>query len=144
MALTHVAKLLPVFSHETRYAFNVYAYNNDNDGDLSTTKYKTTLKTPVTPPSTKTVPGAVRSLTQESATSAYFRMIWSAPSSDGGSAITRYEHRYKRSSASSYGRVASVGTNRFLRVTPLRTNSLFNVQVRAVNAIGNGAMGILH
>ena len=54
------SKTVTGLQSETRYAFNVYAYNNDNDGDLSDTKYKTTLKTPVTPPSTKTVPGAVR------------------------------------------------------------------------------------
>ena len=65
---------------------------------------------------------------------------WSAPSSDGGSAITRYEYRY-RESGGSYGEWTTVsgGASATSRtVTGLDNGTTYEFQVRARNAIGPG------
>ena len=76
-----------------------------------------------------TVPSAVTSLSY-SAISGGARISWSAPSSNGGSAITRYE--VKRDSFAYF----SVGLSTTYDYT-LSTGT-YTVYVRAVNAIGNG------
>lgn len=77
-----------------------------------------------------TVPSAVTSL-RYSAISGGARISWGAPSSDGGSAITRYEVKrdifayFSVGLSTTYDYTLSPGT--------------YTVYVRAVNAIGNGA-----
>jgi hypothetical protein len=76
-----------------------------------------------------TVPSAVTSLSY-SLISGGARISWSAPSSDGGSAITRYE--VKRDSFSYF----SVGLSTIYDYT--LSSGTYTIYVRAVNAIGNG------
>jgi hypothetical protein len=76
-----------------------------------------------------TAPSAVTSLSY-SLISGGARISWSAPSSDGGSAITRYE--VKRDSFAYF----SVGLSTIYDYT--LSSGTYTVYVRAVNAIGNG------
>jgi hypothetical protein len=77
-----------------------------------------------------TAPSAVTSLSY-SLISGGARISWSAPSSDGGSAITSYE--VKRDSFAYF----SVGLSTIYDYT--LSSGTYTVYVRAVNAIGNGS-----
>ena len=67
---------------------------------------------------------------------------WDAPSSDGGSAVERYEYRYGESGAG-FGAWTSAGTERTATVTGLANGRRYAFEVRAVNSIGAGeAAGI--
>ena len=81
-----------------------------------------------------TVPGAPTSLTKATGDGASKYMSWSAPASDGGSAITAYQ--------------ANINNTGWVNVTPTATNTYITptfapggntFQVRAVNAVGAGA-----
>ena len=60
-------------------------------------------------------------------------LSWAAPSSDGGSAITRYEYEIDDS-----GTWLDAGLDRQVTVTGLTNDRQYTVAVRAVNAIGDG------
>ena len=67
-------------------------------------------------------------------------LSWSAPSSDGGSAVTRYEYRY-RESGGSYGgwtTVSGGASATSQNVTRLDNGTTYEFQVRARNAFGPG------
>ena len=100
----------------------------------------------VYPPS---VPGAPRNL-EVSAGDAEAVLTWTAPASDGGAAIARYQYRYSAgttvsSSASSAnvpdGRDAGarLGDERGVTVTGLGNGTGYAFEVRAVNGAGFGA-----
>lgn len=85
------------------------------------------------------VPGAVTSLTATPGNT-QVTLSWSAPSSDGGSAVTDYLVEYRLSGAGSFttfSHTASTTTN--IIVTGLTNGSLYNFQVSAINAIGTGS-----
>ena len=60
-------------------------------------------------------------------------LTWEAPSSDGGSAVTRYEYEIDDS-----GTWLDAGLDRRVTVTDLVNDRQYTVAVRAVNAIGDG------
>ncbi|MDE2639850.1 MAG: aryl-sulfate sulfotransferase, partial [Chloroflexota bacterium] len=70
-------------------------------------------------------------------------VAWTAPSSDGGAAITAYDLQYKESSATSWTQVDDIwetgGGTLSYRKTGLTPSTGYDFQVRAVNADGDGA-----
>ena len=81
------------------------------------------------------VPGAVRNLSS-TAISTGARLSWEAPTSDGGSAITKYEITRNASNDSPPTGWFTNGTS--LTYDYTLTPGTWTIYVRAVNAIGNG------
>jgi len=113
----------------TTYTFAVRAVNAQGAGTAAS-------QTVTTPPGTAGPPGMPRNL---SATPwiGQVSLSWSAPSSDGGSALTGYEYRYQVSGGS-WSSWSSVGLSTSKTVTGLAANTTYTFEVRAVNAHGFG------
>ena len=122
------------------YDVQVRAVNDAGDGPWSATATDTPRTTPGAPTIDVITPGNYA-----------LSITWSAPADDGGSAITSYDLRYIRSDATDkaddswtvrediwssgllqYGLNESTGFN-------LSGGVRYDVQVRAVNAVGNGS-----
>ena len=122
------------------YDVQVRAVNDAGDGPWSATATDTPRTTPGAPTIDVVTPGNYA-----------LSITWSAPAEDGGSAITSYDLRYIRSDATDkaddswtvrediwssgllqYGLNESTGFN-------LSGGVRYDVQVRAVNAVGNGS-----
>ena len=88
------------------------------------------------PRAVSVVPGAPRDFSATPG-SAQMELNWSAPSNNGGAAITDYEVRYQQGNnpATAW---ASAGTDRTETVTGLTTGQQYTFEVRAVNSAGNG------
>ena len=88
-----------------------------------------------TPTDSATAPGrpAAPMVSADSFTSLEAR--WSPPASDGGRGIRSYSLRYKESSGSSWTTVGGLNALEY-RITGLTSGTQYDVQVRAVNAIG--------
>ncbi|MFA6190248.1 MAG: DUF2341 domain-containing protein [Candidatus Staskawiczbacteria bacterium] len=85
-----------------------------------------------------TVPGIINSLSA-SAGNMQVGLFWSAPTSDGGSAITDYVIEYKLSSDSSWSIFADpISTVTSAIVTGLTNNLSYDFRVKAVNSVGQG------
>lgn len=89
--------------------------------------------------SNPTVPSIPQSVSASPGSSRWsVSLSWSAPSSDGGSAITGYEYQYRRyyagswESWSSWQSVSSTSTT----VTGLISNGTYEFRLRAVNSVG--------
>ena len=92
-------------------------------------------------------PGAPGGLTATPG-NAQVSLSWTAPDSDGGSAITKYQYRYKADSGS-FGNWTDVpdgsdagtetGDETGVTVTSLTNGTAYTFEVRAVNGEGNGA-----
>ncbi len=63
---------------------------------------------------------------------------WTAPEDNGGSPITGYELQYRTGSGEWTGMSSGIGTNTSHSITGLTNGAAYEVQVRAVNAIGAG------
>jgi Fibronectin type III domain len=87
-----------------------------------------------------TVPGAPTALTRGTATSSTQPLTWTAPASNGGSALTDYIVEYKASSSGTW-LVFSDGTSTTASATVpgLSPSTSYDYRVKAVNAIGAGA-----
>ena len=85
----------------------------------------------------RAVPDRPAAPTVSAASATSLRVSWTAPAS-GGSAITDYDVRYKRSSASSWTSRDFDGTGTSTAITGLATGRAYDVQVRAANAAGEG------
>ncbi len=83
-----------------------------------------------------TVPGSpsISSATPSGDTSVV--VSWSAPTSDGGSAILDYEYRYKVSGATEEGTWTSAGTDTSETITGLTAGTSYEFVVRSKNAVG--------
>lgn len=66
-------------------------------------------------------------------------VAWDAPDPYGRPAVTDYDVRYRAGSSGGYTDATHTGTGRSIELTGLTTSQAYEVQVRAVNAIGNGA-----
>ena len=64
---------------------------------------------------------------------------WSAPSSNGGSAITGYEIEYRKGTSGSWTDGPDPGANATSRtISSLTPNTSYQFRIRAINRIGNG------
>ena len=88
-------------------------------------------------PAGDTAPAAPAAPSIGTATATTLPLSWSAPASDGGSAITGYDLQYRTGSGSWVEVDAGLVTSHTL--TSLASGTSYDVQVRARNAIGDGA-----
>ena len=109
------------------YHVQVRAGNSAGEGEWSLSGRAASIEGPGRP--------AAPSVSVASATS--LRISWTAPAS-GGSAITDYDVRYKRSSSSTWSSHAFTGRGKFTTITGLTAGVAYDVQVRAGNAVGKG------
>ena len=67
-------------------------------------------------------------------------MSWRAPTSDGGSAIVRYEYRYLQSGSgfTSWATIPGGASATSYTVTDLENGTSYTFEVRAVNGVGGG------
>ena len=114
----------------TSYTFKVQAKNPMGEGPAS----NEATATPVT------VPTAPQSFTA-TAGNGSVRLDWTAPSSDGGSAIVRYEYRYKAGTGSFTSWATVPGSNintTTYNVTGLTNGTAHTFEVRAATATHKG------
>ena len=115
----------------TFHTFQVRARNSAGPGPAS--------EATATPTATTTTPGAPRSL-DASGGNGRVTLSWTAPASDGGAAISRYEYRYKTTGnyPATWTTVNGGGSARSVTVSSLANDTLHTFQVRARNSVGPG------
>ena len=69
---------------------------------------------------------------------ARIHVSWTAPTDDGGSAVTDYDVQYRLGSVSTWTDWDHTGTETSTTITGLTPNQWYNIRVRAVNTIGDG------
>lgn len=114
----------------TTYAFRVAAANS-----VGTSVYSSTAT--ATPTATATAPGAPTSLTATPG-NAQAALSWTAPASNGGSAITDYLVEYQPSGGSWSTFADGTSTASTATVTGLTNGTAYAFRVSAVNAVGTG------
>ncbi len=118
------------------YTFVVFAKNVNGDGPLSAASNVVTVTAP-------TVPG-VPTVTAATPAATSMVVAWTAPASDGGSAITNYRVRTVDAANAQVGAVLTVpATATNTTVSGLTTGTPYSFQVLAVNAIGDSAYSAL-
>jgi titin len=111
----------------TTYFYVVSAVNGVGEGTASNERSATPA----------TVPGAP-SLSSATAGSGQVTLVWSAPGSNGGSAITAYKV-YRGTASGGETLLATVGTGTTYLDTAVTNNTTYWYQVSAVNTFGEGA-----
>jgi hypothetical protein len=111
----------------TSYSYTVYASNTWGTGGVSNTASATTFNVPSAPQSLSVTPGTAATAVTQAVAS------WSAPSSNGGSAITIYEYSIDGTNWTNNS------TNLSATVTSLNKYASYTFYVRAVNAVGTGS-----
>lgn len=118
----------------TAYTFTVTATNSEGTGSASAASNS------VTPSAGATAPGAPTGLTLGTATSTTQPLTWTAPASDGGSAITDYVVQYAVAGSGSWSTFSDgTSTTASATVTGLTASTSYDYRVAAVNAIGTGS-----
>jgi fibronectin type 3 domain-containing protein len=112
----------------TSYWYRVAAVNVAGTGDLSN-------EVSVTPSAAATAPSAPIGLTAK-VQGGNIRLAWSAPASDGGSALTVY--RIQRSSSSGTVTIEVLGSQLAYFDSPVPRRTQYTYVVSAVNAVGQG------
>ena len=116
----------------TSYTFTVTATNSYGTSNASSASNSIT---------TATTPGAPTSVTvSDPGTDGYVLVSWTAPASNGGSAITDYTVQYSSNSGSSWTTFSDgTSTSTSATVTGLTVGTAYIFRVAAVNAIGTGS-----
>ena len=119
-------------SANTSYTFTVTATNSFGTSNASAASNSIT---------TATTPGAPTSVTvTDPGTDGYASVSWTAPASNGGSAITDYIIQYSSNSGSSWTTFSDgTSTNTSATVTGLTIGTSYIFRVAAVNIIGTGS-----
>jgi titin len=124
---TSLSYIATGLTNGTAYAFSIYATNEVGDGIVS----DAVNATPVT------VPGAPTALSAAGGNTR-IDLSWTAPASNGGSAITSYTVEYTPSGGSPV--TVSTGSNSTsYPITGLTNGTAYTVRVAAVSAVGTGA-----
>ena len=119
-------------SQSTTYTFTVTATNSYGTSNASSASNQIT---------TATTPGAPTSVTvSDPGTDGYALVSWTAPASNGGSAITDYTVQYSSNSGSSWTTFSDgTSTSTSATVTGLTLDTAYIFRVAAVNAVGTGS-----
>ncbi len=117
----------------TPYFYEVSAVNANGPGTRSNEASAASTVT-------TTVPGAPRNLAARTATSKGVTLSWSAPSSNGGSAITGYKllRSTKSGSETAYGSVSCTTSTCTYTDSGTTRGTTYFYEVAAVNAKGTG------
>jgi len=122
-------------SHSTTYTFRVSAVNIVGTGTASATSSASTASLPGAP----TVLAATVTESELSGT-ATVALSWTAPTSNGGSALTDYTVEYSSDSGSTYSVFADgTSTTESATVTGLSNATTYTFRVAAVNSVGTGS-----
>ncbi len=113
------------------YTYRIIAINAAGESSASNSADATTLAQPAQAPGTPTSFSAT-------AGPGKVDLVWAAPLFNGGSPVTRYDYRYKVTTASAYGSWMSAGTDLKVSVMSLTPATEYSFQVRAVNAATPG------
>jgi hypothetical protein len=129
---TATSRTVTGLTNGTGYDFQVAAVNSVGTGTYSST-------IAATPTASPTAPGAPTGLSLTPG-NAQIAASWTAPASNGGSAITTYLVEYRTPSGSgSYTTFShSASTTPSITITGLTNGSVYGVRVSAVNAVGTG------
>ncbi len=109
----------------TTYNVQIKAVNLAGDG----TATASTAATPITTPGAPTI-------TSITAGNSQLSVAFTAPASNGGSPITNY--KYSTNGGTSFTAVSPASTSSPIVITGLSNGTTYNVQIRAVNAAGDG------
>ena len=122
-------------SQSTTYTFTVTATNSYGTSNASSASNSIT---------TATTPDAPTSVTvSDPGTDGYALVSWTAPASNGGSAITDYAVQYSSNSGSSWTTFSDgTSTSTSATVTGLTLNTAYIFRVAAVNLVGTGSYSI--
>ena len=110
----------------SKYTLQVAAQNAVGRGPFSAAKTITTASTPGAP-----------TLLKGTASGTKLTVTWSAPPSNGGSAITGYMLDYRLAGTSAWTEVGAP-VSRTMTLSGLSPTSTYQLQVAAVNAVGQG------
>jgi len=139
--ITGTSAVVTGLTNGTPYYFRVAAVNAVATAASTTSAYATLAGT-ITPGAGATAPGQPTALTigQQTPQTPYGLLLsWTAPSSNGGSAITAYSVKYSVNADMSSATTINTGsTGVSYSVNGLTPNNVYYFQVAAVNAIGTG------
>ena len=125
--------LITGLTNGTAYTVRVLATNAIGDSAWSQAK----TATPATKPAQPSAPTV--SVPTTGNDGQRLSVTWTAPTNDGGSAITGYDVQYKTSTASDWTDKSHTGTGTSTTITGLTQGTAYNVQVRATNSVGDSA-----
>lgn len=139
--LTGLSTTVTGLTNGTPYYFRVYAVNAVGTAAGTGSAWKTAASS-VTPTSSATVPGAPTSPIAEQQSpqnSTGLKLSWTAPASNGGSAITQYAIQYSTIEDEVTTPVMTGSTATTYNINSLLNGATYYFRVAAVNAIGTGA-----
>ena len=119
----------------TEYHYQVAATNNVGASAYSSVASATTQDVPAT----ATVPDMPAGLMATAQSDTQINLEWTAPSSDGGSAITGYVLQFNTDGGSSFTDIELTGTATTYQHTGLSASTEYHYQVAATNNVGTGA-----
>ena len=124
----------------TTYTFQVRAVRSDAATTPEETPSEASNEVTVTLSSTTTtVPPGAPSNVIATPGNAQVKLSWSAPASDGGAAISRYEYKQETTRGGNLGSWTTTGgSGTTYTVASLTNGTTYYFQVRAVNRVGNG------
>jgi hypothetical protein len=123
-------------SGDSAHALRVRQIATNASGSASSTSV------PATVGASATVPGAPTGLTLGTATSTTQPLTWTAPASNGGSALTDYVIQSSPAGAGTWTTFADgISTTASTTVTGLTASTSYDYRVAAVNSVGQGAYG---
>jgi hypothetical protein len=134
-ASTTASQVVSSLTNGTAYVFRVAGINSNGTGTYTAASSSVT-------PIAVSVPGAPTGLSISGTSCGQGTVAWSAPASNGGSAITGYRIRISTDSYAAYRQVsgtAYAGNSTLVSGAPNIPSGSFTVRVSAVNSAGEGA-----
>ena len=123
------------YDREVKASYSVTVKADDGDGGTDTVAATITVDNAVEKP---VAPGAPAVSTTSGSTTS-LDVSWTAPGNTGRPAISGYKLRYRMGSCGAWAAHAHSGTGTTATIASLTVDTPYEVQVRAVNADGDGA-----